>query len=85
MIATCFWHEQAIREWSRHVISIVACCQSVKQWWSLETWSRFQDSSWDPFLRVSNSVLVSKVPDLVSVSVSTATGLETLTIKKKWL
>jgi len=26
----CMWHEQAIIEWSRRVISIVACCRGAK-------------------------------------------------------
>jgi len=56
----------------------IRCCEN--QWWSLETWSRSRDSSRDPFLRVS----VSKVSDLVFVSVSKVSGLETLNSAKKW-
>ena len=41
---------------------------SSEQWWSLETWTRSRGSSRDSFLRVS---------------VSKATGLETLNIAKK--
>jgi len=29
-IYSCMWHEQAIAEWSRQVISTIACCHSVK-------------------------------------------------------
>jgi len=47
------------------------------QWWSLEFWCRSQDSSWDPFLQVS----VLKVSGLVSVS--KATGLESVDIAQK--
>jgi len=63
-----------------------ACCKTKlhiwinHQWWSLETCFGFRDESQDPFLRVSISV--SKVSGLVSIS--KATGLETLNIVKKW-
>jgi len=42
---TLMWHEQAIIEWSSHVISIVACCHSMKlcalaaqAFWSQQYW-----------------------------------------------
>ena len=44
----------------------------TRRWWSLETWSRSQDTCWDQFFRVS----VSKVTGLVSVSKDFGLGLE---------
>ena len=44
----------------------------IRQWWSLETWSRSRDASRDPFFQVS----VSKVSGLVSVSKDFGLGLE---------
>ena len=62
------------------------CCKTKlhiginHQWWSLATCFGSRDESQDPFLRVSMSV--SKVSGLVSIS--KATGLETLNIVKNW-
>jgi len=62
------------------------CCKTKlhmwinHQWWSLETWFQSRDESRVPFLRVSVSVLT--VSGLVSVS--KATGLDTLNVAKEW-
>jgi len=34
----CMWHEQAILEWFRRVISIITCCHSVKLY-ALDGWA----------------------------------------------
>jgi len=61
---TYMWCEQAIIEWLRHVISIVACCHTVKLWthaaqafrlqhkirWLFILWSNYTNRKWNPWI-----------------------------------